>query len=74
MQAKEEKKSEEETIWTPTEPTKDPTPMTPEKASLKLQVESPQPSSSYNPSLPEDPIDPEVSINDIYWNFYIWSF
>ena len=67
MQAKEEKKSEEETIWTPTESTKDPTPMTPEKASLKpLQVESPQPSSSYNPSLPEDPMDPEVSIDDMY--------
>ena len=65
VQAEEEeknkKKNEAETISTPTESINEPSPSTTQKSSLKpLQKERLTPSSQ-NPSIPEEPMDPEVS-------------
>ena len=55
------KKSEDETLWTPTESTNESTPTPPQRVPLlPLQVEKPQP-SSHTSSVPENPMSPEVS-------------
>ena len=55
------KKSEDETLWTPTESTNEPTPIPCQRTQLMpLQVERPQP-SSHTSSVPENPMNPEVS-------------
>ena len=58
------KKSEDVTLWTPTESTTEPTPTPPHPLhstpSMPEQVETPQP-SSHTSSAPENPMSPEVS-------------